>query len=123
VGSDDVEAANRFRTALEAAVRTGDPKDVLELVSPDVEWVTPQRTLHGIDELRTWRVWGSSGESFDFDFGEGEWADEGDGQVACEVRQVYRTKETGEFAYERWRRIELTVRDGKISRYEVKVVG
>ena len=104
-------------------MRTGDPKGVLELVSPDVEWVTPQRTLRGIDELRTWRVWGSSGESFDFDFGEGEWADQGDGQVACEVRQVYRTKETGEFAYERWRRIELTVRDGKISRYEVKVVG
>jgi ketosteroid isomerase-like protein len=123
VGSDEVETANRFRTALEAAVRTGDPKGVLELVSPDVEWVTPQRTLRGIDELRTWRVWGSSGESFDFDFGEGEWADQGDGQVACEVRQVYRTKETGEFAYERWRRIELTVRDGKISRYEVKVVG
>jgi ketosteroid isomerase-like protein len=123
VGSADVETAKKFRTALETAVRTGDHEGLLELVSPDVEWVTPQRTLHGIDELRTWRVWGSSGESFDFDFGEGEWADHGDGRTACDVHQVYRLKETGEFAYERRLRIELTVQDGKIGRYEVRVVG
>jgi hypothetical protein len=39
------------------------------------------------------------------------------------VQQVYRLKETGEFAYERRLRIELTVQDGKIGRYEVRVVG
>jgi ketosteroid isomerase-like protein len=123
VTSDDLEIAGRFRAALETAVRTGDHEGVLELLAPDVEWVTPQRTLRGIEEVRTWRVWGSSGESFDFEFGEGEWVDHGDGRVACDVHQVYRVKETGDFAYERERRVELTIRDGLISRYEVRSVG
>jgi ketosteroid isomerase-like protein len=123
VSSDDLEIAGRFRAALENAVRTGDHEAVLELLAPDVEWVTPLRTLRGIDELKTWRVWGSSGESFDFEFGEGDWVDHGDGHVACDVHQVYRVKETGDFAYERERRIELTIRDGKVSRYEVRSVG
>jgi ketosteroid isomerase-like protein len=115
--------AGRFRAALEQAVRTGDHEAVLELLDPDVEWVTPQRTLRGVDEVRTWRIWGSSGASFDFQFGEGEWIDHGDGRIACDVHQVYRVKETGDFAYERERRIELTIRNGLISRYEVRSVG
>jgi ketosteroid isomerase-like protein len=123
VSSDDIVIAGRFRAALEQAVRTGDHEAVLELLDPDVEWVTPQRTLRGVDEVRTWRVWGSSGESFDFEFGEGEWVDHGDGRVVCDVHQVYRVKETGDFAYERERRIELTIRKGLISRYEVRSVG
>jgi hypothetical protein len=93
------------------------------MLAPGVEWITPQRTLRGIGEVRTLRVRGSSGESFDFEFGEGDWVDHGDGRVACDVRQVYRLKETGDFAYEPRRRIELTIRDGMISRYEVRSVG
>jgi ketosteroid isomerase-like protein len=121
--SDDLVIAGRFRAALETAVRTGDHEPVLELLAPDIEWVTPQRTLRGIDEVRTWRIWGSSGESFDFEFGEGEWVDHGDGRATCDVHQVYRVRESGDFAYERERRIELTIRDGMISRYEVRSVG
>jgi ketosteroid isomerase-like protein len=121
--SDDLVIAGRFRAALETAVRTGDHEAVLELLAPDIEWVTPQRTLRGIDEVRTWRIWGSSGESFDFEFGEGEWVDHGDGRATCDVHQVYRVRESGDFAYERERRIELTIRDGMISRYEVRSVG
>jgi ketosteroid isomerase-like protein len=123
VSSDDLVIAVRFRAALEQAVKTGDHEAVLELLDPDVEWVTPQRTLRGVDEVRTWRIWGSSGESFDFEFGEGEWVDHGDGRLVCDVHQVYRVKETGDFAYERERRIELTIRNGLISRYEVRSVG
>jgi ketosteroid isomerase-like protein len=123
VSSDDLVIAGRFRLALEQAVKTGDHEAVLELLDPDVEWVTPQRTLRGVDEVRTWRIWGSSGERFDFEFGEGEWVDHGDGRVVCDVHQVYRVKETGDFAYERERRIELTIRKGLISRYEVRSVG
>jgi ketosteroid isomerase-like protein len=123
VASEDVEIATRFRAALETAVKTGDHGALLELVAPDVEWVTPLRTLQGVDELATWRVWGSSGDSFDFEFGEGEWVDRGDGRVDCEVHQVYRVKDSGDFAYERQRRIELTIQHGKVSRYEVRVVG
>jgi ketosteroid isomerase-like protein len=123
VAAEDLEVANRFRAALQAAVRTGDHDPVLELVTHDVEWVTPQGTLHGIEELRSWRVWGSSGEAFDFQFDEGGWVDHGDGRVSCDVKQVYRVKETGEFAYERIRRFELTIRDGKIGRYELQFTG
>jgi hypothetical protein len=123
VTPDDLVIASRFLAGLEQAVGTGEREAVLELLAPDVEWITPQRTLRGIDEVRTWRVWGSSGESFDFEFGEGDWVDHGDGRVACDVRQVYRVKETGDFADERRRRIELTIHDGLISRYEVRSVG
>jgi ketosteroid isomerase-like protein len=123
VASEDLEIATRFRAALETAISTGDRSGLLELVARDVEWVTPLRTLRGVDELETWRMWGSSGESFDFEFGEGDWVDRGDGHVDCEVHQVYRVKDSGDFAYERQRRIELTIEDGKVSRYEVRVVG
>ena len=123
MAAEDLELASRFRAALESAVRTGERKAVLELVAPDVEWITPQRTLHGAEELRTWRLWGSSAEAFDFEFDEGEWVDDGDGRVSCEVKQVYRVKETGDLAYERLRRVELTIRDGKVARYELRFTG
>ena len=123
MAAEDLELASRFRAALETAVRTGEREAVLELVAPDVEWITPQRTLHGAEELRTWRLWGSSAEAFDFEFDEGEWVDDGDGRVSCEVKQVYRVKETGDFAYERLRRVELAIRDGKIARYELRFTG
>ena len=123
MAAEDLELAARFRAALETAVKTGDREAVLELVAPDVEWVTPQATLQGVDELRTWRVWGSSAEAFDFEFAEGEWVDHGDGRLDCEVKQVYRVKETGELAYERVRRVEVIVRDGKITRYELRFTG
>lgn len=121
--SPDLELAGRFRVALEEAVRTGEREAVLELVAQDVEWVTPQRTLKGVEELRTWRLWGQSSESFDFEFVGDEWVDRGDGRLACEVKQVYRVKDTGDFAYERKRRVEVTIRDGKITRYELRFTG
>jgi hypothetical protein len=32
-------------------------------------------------------------------------------------------RETGDFAYERMRRVRLTVHDGKIGRYEISIIG
>jgi hypothetical protein len=52
MAAEDVQVADRFRVALEAAVRTDDREAVSPLLAPDVEWVMPQRTLHGIDEMR-----------------------------------------------------------------------
>ena len=118
----DVELAERFRVALEAAVRTGDREGVYELLAPDVTWVTPQRSLSGLDEMRRDWSWGSSPETFDYEFEDGAWVDEGDQRVACDVQEVYRLKNTGEFAYRRTVRVELTIRDGKIGRYELSVV-
>jgi ketosteroid isomerase-like protein len=118
----NVDVAERFRVALEGAVRTGDRTDVYELLAPDVTWVTPQRTLRGLDEMRRDWTWASSPETFDYEFEEGTWVDQGDERVACEVQEVYRMKNTGEFAYRRTVRVELTIRDGKIDRYELRVV-
>jgi hypothetical protein len=48
----DVEVAERFRVAAEGAVQTGGLEAVYPLLDPEVEWVTPQRTLRGIDEVK-----------------------------------------------------------------------
>ena len=121
--ADELEVAERFRTALETAVQTADREAVFALLDPDVEWITPQRTLHGIDEMRADWTWGSSPETFEYAFEEGDWVDHGDGRLSCDARQVYRMKETGDFAYERDLRVQLTIRNGKISRYEMKRIG
>lgn len=121
--TEDVEVAGQFLAALEAAAESGDREAVYPLLAPDVEWVTPKRTLSGIDEIREELTWGLPPEKLDLEFEEGDWVDLGDGRVACDVHQVYRWKETGEVSYERDRRIELSMRDGKISRYEMRIVG
>jgi hypothetical protein len=123
MAADDAEIANRFRVALEAAVLTGGLEAVYPLLAADVEWVTPQRTLRGIDEVREQLDWIRPSETFDFEFSEGEWVDHGDGRFVIEVREVYRLKESGDFGYARDRRIELTIRNGEISRYEMRIVG
>ena len=61
--------------------------------------------------------------AFDFEFREEDWVDHEDGRLACRVHEIYRLKNTGEFAYERDRVVELEIRDGKISRYEMRIVG
>jgi ketosteroid isomerase-like protein len=119
----DAEIANQFRAALEEAVGTGDLEAVYPLLVEDVEWVTPQRTLHGLDEVKEQLDWIKPSETFDFEFSEGDWVDQGDGRLVLEVREVYRLKETGDFGYAHDRRVELTIRDGKISRYEMRIVG
>jgi hypothetical protein len=39
------------------------------------------------------------------------------------VHETYRVKGSGDFAFARDRRVELTIRDGSIARYEMRVVG
>ena len=121
--AEDMEVAGQFLAALEAAAQSGDREAVYPLLAPDVEWVTPKRILRGIDEIREELTWGSPPDKLDLEFEAGDWRDLGDGRVASDVHQVYRWKETGEVSYERDRRIEVTIRDGKISRYEMRIVG
>jgi len=52
----------------------------------------------------------------------GDWTS-GQGQAAVQVHQVYKVKDSGDFAYERDLRIEITIRNGKIGRYEIRTVG
>lgn len=119
----DLEISRRFGEALEETARTGNRDLVYPFLAPDVEWVTPKRTLHGIDEVRDQLTWAAPPDHLDLEFGPTDWVDLGEGSVATDVHQVYRLKSTGEIAYERDRRIELTIRDGKVSRYEMRIVG
>ena len=70
-------------------------------------------------------TWFSPRETREIDFGVSQerLKDLGKGRIATDFREVYTTKNTGEPAYTRERRIELTVRDGKIARYEMRFAG
>jgi len=123
MGADDLEIAGRFRIALEAAAKSGDREALYPFLAADVEWVTAKRTLRGIDEVREELIWGAPDENLELEFEEGEWVELDAGRFLLDVHQVYRVKATGDFAYERRRQIELTIRDGEVSRYEMRIVG
>jgi ketosteroid isomerase-like protein len=87
--------------------------------------VTPTRNLRSIGEVRNEMTWFSPRETLevDFDVTQERLTDLGKGRIATDFREIYTTKGTGELAYARERRIELTVRDGKIARYEMRFAG
>lgn len=122
MGEGELEVAGRFLAALETAARTGERSGLYPLLAADVEWVAHGRTLHGIDEIREQLTWGAPPEHLDLEFEERDRQNLGDGRVVSEVHQVYRMKGTGDFAYERNRRVELTIRDGLVSRYEMSIL-
>ncbi len=123
MSTDIADVATGFLAALEVAAKTGDRDPVYPFLASDAEWVTPQRSLVGVDEIRRELTWVNPPDKLDLVFERGELVELGEGRVAMDVRQVYTLKATGEFAYRRLRRVELTVRDGKVSRYEMRSVG
>ena len=125
MSTDDLAVARQFFEALATAVKTGDHDNLYPLLDPDVEWLTPLRTLRGIGEVRdqpSW-PWIAPRGSFEIDFEEKETIDLGSGKVLADFSEIYRVKGTGDFAYERARQIELTVRGDKIARYEMRFAG
>lgn len=123
MSSGELALAGRFRLALEEAAKTGDWTGVYPCLAPDVEWITPKRTLTGIDEVEHDLIWGTPPELLDLEFEVGDWVELGEGRLALRVHEIYRMKGSGDFAYERDRRIEITIREGQISRYEMRIVG
>ena len=115
---EDLEVADRFRAALDAAFATGDREGVYALFAGDVEYTTPHRTLRGLSEVREKLKWGGEPENLDVEVEEGEWQDLGGGHVVSESRVVQRWKETGEVAAIMRVNVDLRIRDGKITRYE-----
>jgi len=125
MSADDLAVAEQFLATLAAAAKTGELEDVYEFLAADVEWVTPTRNLRTIGEVRNEMTWFSPRETLnvEFEVSQERLTDLGKGRIASDFREIYTTKSTGEFAYERERRIELTVRDGKIARYEMRFAG
>ena len=118
---EDVEIVRRWREVLV----DDDTEAAAPLLAPDVEWVVVSgESLRGIDEVRKYYAGSGSGgpENLDVEFDPGELEDLGDGRVSAINHQVYRWKETGELARERRARIEYTIREGRIVRYEAKLL-
>jgi hypothetical protein len=96
---DKLQVVNRLLATPATTAETGHRDPVLALPAPDLEWVTPQRVLRGIDQVR------------------------GDGRIVVEVHEIYRLEGSGEFAYARDRRIGMTIGIRKVVRYEMRIVG
>ena len=115
---EDVDLAQRFDAAVEAAFATGDREGVYPFFADDIEYTTSRRTLRGLDEVREKLSWGGGGEleNLDVEREEGEWQDLGDGHVVREDRIVQRWKESGEVAAVMLVKLDLRIRYGKIIR-------
>jgi len=120
MSADDLELARQFLAALAAASQTGDRDAIYPLLAHDIEWLTPKRDLRGIDEAREELSWIRPPDNLDVEFDEPRLTDLGDGRIVTDVIEVYRAKGSGDFAYTQARQIELTVRGGKIARYELR---
>jgi hypothetical protein len=119
----DLELAREFLDALAVAAKTGEAEAVYPLLAPDIEWLTPQFALRSVGEVRQRMEWFSPREQLEVEFGEPELTDLGSGRVVSDIQEVYRMKDTGDFAYARERRIDLTIREGMITRYEMRFSG
>jgi ketosteroid isomerase-like protein len=123
VSDDDLAVARQMLDALAGAAKTGDREALYPFLATDVAWSTPWRDLAGLEDVRENLSWVSPPDNLDVDFGELELADLGDGRIVAEVRQAYLLPGTDETAYTRRCRIELTIRDGKVAGYEMRLVG
>jgi len=120
---DDLRTARQFLGALGTVATTGNREGLFLWLDPDVEWATPTRDLVGIDEMRADFTWVTPPGDFDLEFRIDELADLGGGRIVAEICELYRSKVTGEVAQTRDRHIELAIHDGKVVRYEMRVVG
>ena len=123
MSADDVEIARQFLAVLATVANTGERELLYRFLADDVEWLTPRRDLAGIDEVREELTWITAPENFDLEFEATRTNDLGDGRIVTDVHERYRTRATGELAHSRERQIALTIRDGKVARYEMRIAG
>ena len=118
-----LDTAQQFQSAVEAAFRTGDFEPVVVLLAPDVECITPQHSVYGIEAMIEELSRARPVERLEVELENGDWKRRGDGRYSREIRALFRSKETGELSYSRDRSFELTIRAGKVSRYEMRFDG
>ncbi|MFL5943286.1 MAG: hypothetical protein ACJ75L_08485 [Gaiellaceae bacterium] len=120
MSTPDLDIAQQFQAAAEDALRTGDFEPVAALLAPDVECVMPQHTLQGVDALIGELSRVRPTERFDVEFENGDWKPHGKGRFSCEIRALYRSQVSDDLSYSRDRSFALTVRDRKVSRFEMR---
>lgn len=123
MSADDLEIATQFLLALATVANTGEREPLYPFLADDVEWITPRRDLAGLDEVREELTWITAPENFDLEFEATRMDELGDGRIVTEIHELYRSKDTGEVAHTRDRQVELTIRDARITRYEMRIVG
>jgi ketosteroid isomerase-like protein len=123
MSAEDLAVATEFFEALAAGARTGDLEPLYRFLAPDVHWMTPQRDARGVGNVREILAWYSPREQMELDFEVENVVDLGGGRIVSDFQEIYRMKQTGEFAYARTRQIELTIDDGKIATYEMRFAG
>ena len=119
----DLDTAQQFQSAAEDALRTGDFEGLAAFLAPDVECITPQHSLRGVEAMTEELRRARPAETLEIEFERAEWKPLGNGRYSCELRALFRSKETGEVSYSRDRSFELTISDGKVSRYEMRFAG
>jgi hypothetical protein len=119
----DLDTAQQFQSAAEDALRTGDFEPLVAFLAEDVELVMPVHTLRGVDALTEELSRARPGESFDLEFESGEWEHRGNGRLFCEIRVLYVSKVADNLSYSRDRSFELTISEGKVSRFEMRFDG
>jgi hypothetical protein len=120
---EDLQTATDFLEALASAAETGDRKRIVPFLAADVEWVTPIVTLQGVDAILTDLVWLRPPENLAVEFERGELTELADGRLGVDVHETYRLRDSSEFAYACDRRIELTICEAAVARYEMRLVG
>lgn len=121
MSTQDLETAQEFQTAVEVALDTGDFSPVVALLAPDVECVMPQRPVYGVDAMIEELSRARPAASLQVELeNRGDWQHGGDGRCSRDIQVLFRSRETGELSYSRDRRFELTIREGKVSRYEMR---
>jgi ketosteroid isomerase-like protein len=124
MSADDLAVVKQFLAMLEAAANSGDRDALFPFLAPDVDWLTPQRHLRGTDEVRDQASWPllSLREGLEVDLEETT-TDLGGGRTVSNVHEVYRVKTTGDVAYSRDHRIDVTIREGRIAKFELRFAG
>lgn len=110
----------QFQAAVEAALNTGEFGQVASLLAADVECVTPQHSVYGVEAMLEELGRARPSETFQVEFENGDWKHLGDARYSRKVRALVRRKETGELSFSRDRSFELTISSGKVSRYEMR---
>jgi hypothetical protein len=122
VSADDLAIADQFLSTLATVANTGERELLYRFLASDVEWMTPLRHLVGLDEVREQLTWIRAPEHLDLEF-ETQMNDLGDGRIVTDVHALYRVKGTAELTHSRYRQIEVTIRDVKVARFEMRTVG
>ena len=119
----ELETAQQFQAAAAVGMRTGDFDALVALLASDVECVMPQHTLYGADAFTEEFGRARPSERFELEFETDGWQHLGNGRYYCEIRVHYRSTVSEADSYSRDRSFELTIRDGLVSRCEMRFAG